>query len=198
MQASLHFFFFLFSQNITNKRHLFRTSQPRAVPTTHHSSLPHDHCPYLQIPKCQSRSKMHSTGESRLGCLFRNQHLPEEKTGEPFAWGTGTIHTPSLRASRAQSSAAEGAAVPLCRIPIPSALTATWRMLPGGQELSAHPTEPLLCQEEWIVHIPDTLHAEFTTWQSKGKGINSGQSKVKDREKEQKREEGEHTQASTT
>lgn len=85
---------------------------------------------------------MHSTGESRLECLFRNQHLGEEKTGKHFAWGTGTIHTPSLRTSRTPTCAGQGAAAPLCIISIPSALIATWRMLQGGQELSAHPNRP--------------------------------------------------------
>lgn len=38
-------FFFSFSQNITNKRHLFRTSQPRAVPTTP--------LPMITLPTCR-------------------------------------------------------------------------------------------------------------------------------------------------
>lgn len=132
--------FFLFSQNIRNKRHLLRTST-RLYPGHITLPLPHDHFPYLQTPKCQSQSKMHSTGESRLECLIRNQHLGEEKTGKHFAWGTGPIHTPSLSTSRTQSSAGQGAAVPLCIIPLPSALTATWKMLQRGQEQAVCPPQ---------------------------------------------------------
>lgn len=103
---------------------------------------------------------MHSTGVSRLEFLFRNQHFGEERTGKHFAWGTGTIHTPSLSTSRTQSSVGEGAAASLCIISIPSALTATWRMLQGGQEQAVC---PLPCQQGSILYIPDTLDAEFIT-----------------------------------
>lgn len=95
---------------------------------------------------------MHSTGESRLECLFRNQHLGEEKTGKHFAWGTGTIHTPSLSKSRTQSSAGEGAALPLCIIFIPSALTATWRVLQGGQEQAVCPPQQTMPRGVNSVH----------------------------------------------
>lgn len=82
---------------------------------------------------------MHSTGESRLECLFRNQDIGEEKAGKRFAWGTGTILTPSLSTSGTQSSAGEVAAAPMGTISICSALTAAWRMLEGGPELPGHP-----------------------------------------------------------
>lgn len=107
MQSKSHASFPTFFSSHSHKTLVGRGIYPELVSTgldPPHITLPlpREHFPYLQTPKCQSRSKMHGSGESRLECSFRNKHLREEKKSKHFAWGTGTIHTPSLSTSRTQ------------------------------------------------------------------------------------------------
>lgn len=86
---------------------------------------------------------MHSSGESRLECLFRNKHLHEEKKGKHFAWGTGTIHIPSLSTSRTE--VLQEKVLQFWCAQFPSLLPS---QLPGGcckgvrSRLPAHPNRP--------------------------------------------------------
>lgn len=195
MQASLHCFTSHFHKTLLTRGIYSEPASPGLYPPHIALPVPHAHFPYLQTPKCQSRSKLHSTGKADWsGYLEISIFLKRRQVNIlPGALAQHTwlpqVH-PEFRVLQEKVLQFHCASFPSL---LPSQLTGG--CLQGGQELSAH---PLPCQEGWILHIPDTPHDEFTTWQSKRKGLNSGQSIVKDREMEQKREEGECTGASTT
>lgn len=149
MQSKSHASFPTFFSSHSHKTLVGRGIYPELVSTGLYPPhitlpLPCDHFPYLQTPKCQSRSKMHSSGESRLECSFRNKHLREEKKSKHFAWGTGTIHTPSLSTSRTQKFCRRRFLQFQCA-EFPSLLPP---QLPGGcckgvtSRLPAHPNRP--------------------------------------------------------
>lgn len=81
MQVSLYVFFFPSHKTLVTRGIYSELASTGLYPA--HITLP-----MITFPTCRhlnAKQEMHSTGESRLECLFRNQHLGKEKTHKHFA-----------------------------------------------------------------------------------------------------------------